>query len=886
MSDLFFSYSSQDHEIVHEMAQALEQVGYTTYCFRRHGVIGEKYAKREMEEISGCRAVFLFVSRHSVKSSEVEPEVNTALARKKPIIPLLVNIGEEEVAAAAPSWLLYFSKVTWARLSSVDEAKALVGKLVSGLIKEGIAPLNAPSQAPNQPTPGAAAAEVAANNTPTIGDSGKASLLPGPTRRNKVYLDLLHNPGPAPFGRDNAVGALDEAWQSPRTQIVTLIGEGGIGKTALIQRWLAGMAADHYRGADRVYAWCFYDPEGKNVPAPAEPFFHHALPWFGDNDVSGPHRARGARLADRMPGQRTLMILDGLEAMQDAAGKLQDEAMQAFLLALAQQNPGGLCVASSRLPLADLEVFHGQTVTPIELPPLSADDGVRLLRTLVKSGSDAELKEAAAAYGGNPLALTLLAGLLAGEFRGSHWKEVPLEQDQRVARLMASYDRICAGVERDLLRMLALFDGPADEDCLWALRKTKIGGLTDHVAKIERRAWNNAIYRLRKLRLIAEENAKQPKVLAVQPLVRRHYARHLQSEHRKGWQKAHRWLFDYLNENTKPEQPDALHQMMPLFEAVTHACRAGRHQEGWEVYWRRIRRGKDGFSALKLYAQGTDLEVLRNFFETPWDNPVAKLDAKVRAGVMSEAAFDLRLMGRLHEAVPPLEAGLDLHDALDDWESAAEDAGNLCEILLLLGDLDRADAFGRRGIAIAEKVGANCVAEDQATWAHVLFRKGDPRAAEVYNHADQACRAGDRLHTVMLVAHFTDFLLATGRVEDALNRARATVGDSDLRAEPEHHQGLAHLALARAMLFAERTAGAGVLAGAQSHLDQAFEHLRAAGFPELLLRWLLVAAELHLETDPAAAAVDLQKAIQIAARDGMQLYLADAERLLAESQKR
>ena len=93
---------------------------------------------------------------------------------------------------------------------------------------------------------------------------------------------------------------------------------GGVGKTALVKKWLIQMGADNYRGAERVYGWSFFSQgaaEGKQ--ASADEFVSAALKWFGDlNPTEGSPWDKGERLAMLVNKHRTLLILDGLEPLQ------------------------------------------------------------------------------------------------------------------------------------------------------------------------------------------------------------------------------------------------------------------------------------------------------------------------------------------------------------------------------------------------------------------------------------------------------------------------------------------------------------------------------------------------------------------------------------------
>ncbi len=60
------------------------------------------------------------------------------------------------------------------------------------------------------------------------------------------------------FGRADELQTLDDAWADAHTNVLSFVAWGGVGKTALVNRWLNQMELDNYRGAQRVYGWSFY----------------------------------------------------------------------------------------------------------------------------------------------------------------------------------------------------------------------------------------------------------------------------------------------------------------------------------------------------------------------------------------------------------------------------------------------------------------------------------------------------------------------------------------------------------------------------------------------------------------------------------------------------
>jgi hypothetical protein len=144
--------------------------------------------------------------------------------------------------------------------------------------------------------------------------------------------------------------------------VLTLVAWGGVGKTALVNKWLMQFARDNYRGAECVCGWPFYSQgaaEGRQVSA--DPFIAAALTWFGDSQMaesSASPLSQGERLAELIRQQRTLLILDGLEPLQNPppveTGCIKDPGLRALLRELARKNPG-LAVITTRLAVDDLK---------------------------------------------------------------------------------------------------------------------------------------------------------------------------------------------------------------------------------------------------------------------------------------------------------------------------------------------------------------------------------------------------------------------------------------------------------------------------------------------------------------------------------------------------
>jgi serine/threonine protein kinase len=453
-----------------------------------------------------------------------------------------------------------------------------------------------------------------------------ARLTPTP---KKISVARLPVTGSDVFGREEDIAFLDEAWANEEIKIVTIAAWAGVGKSTLVNHWLRRMAVDRYRSAELVFGWSFYRQGSSGETSSADEFLDVALNWFGDPDPRrGTAWQKGERLAKLVANRRTLLVLDGLEPLQNPPGRqegrLREPSLKALLRELAAFNKG-LCIIATRIPVADLTDYERTSALHRDLEQISTEAGVKLLRALGVKGEDAELRNASDAFAGHCLALTLLGSYLTDAYDGDiRWaKEVSerLAQDVRqgahARKVMESYQVwLGEGPEVSVLRMSGLFDRPADEKALAALLEPPvIGGLTESLTHLDSTEWRTILAKLRRAKLLAGEDLHNPGHLDTHPLVREHFGEQLRSQQTDAWKECNRRLFDYYRA-LAPPLPDSFREMEPLFLAVICGCRAGLFREALhEVYIPRIQRGKDSFAGNVLGVRGALLSVLAYFFE-------------------------------------------------------------------------------------------------------------------------------------------------------------------------------------------------------------------------------------------------------------------------------
>ena len=727
-----------------------------------------------------------------------------------------------------------------------------------------------------------------------------AKVSPAP---QTIHSDRLPTVNGGFFGRAAELKILDEAWEdsphpnpSPKgrgangTRIIQFIAAGGTGKTKLLRYWL-----DHTSDIPVLIAWSFYSQgSSEDKQTSATPFFSHAFAKLGSTrERFASEEDKGEHLAELLHGKRYVLVLDGLEPLQHASaamsGELKDKAIRQLLRQLAR-HPCGLCIITTRIALHELSDRDAPTVIRHDLQNLTVADGIQLLQSLGVKGSMAELGKAVREYGGHALALSLLGNVLRLRHQGDVRKRDTLtalvkptgSKESRYAfKVMQAYAEWFAGEpELALLHLLGLFDHPIGQDVLQMLWDAQIPHLT---AGIDEDEWLEAIASLREEHhLLSQHDGGGD--LDCHPLIREYFGGQLQTQQPQAWQQAHERLYGYYKALPEKELPETLEEMQPLFSAVAHGCAAGLHQRvAEEVYYPRVRREGDAYIVKKLGAVSDDLATVAHFFTTPWHTPAADLQEMWQAGVLNWAGFRLRALGRLREALEPMQANVEGFAKEEEWKSAAISASNLSELQLTLGDVAQAVESGARSSRYADQSGdmfhrmVNCT-----THADALHQAGDTTAAlALFREAEQLQQehqpAYPRLYSLRGF-RYCDLLLAQGSTAEVLERYEQWV-EWRQDGDPLLDRSLEYLTLGRAhlqQLSLPSTSGRGAGGEGLHWLDQAVAGLRAAGQQIMLPHGLLARSALHHHTrDFARARQDLQEVFDIADGSGMRLHLTD-----------
>ncbi|MEA2759319.1 MAG: hypothetical protein QOH65_1932, partial [Methylobacteriaceae bacterium] len=627
--------------------------------------------------------------------------------------------------------------------------------------------------------------------------------------RRSANIDLTGLPE-TPYerlvGREGELKCLDEAWADSKTNIVSLIAEGGAGKSALVNEWLKLLQAENYRGAKPVLGWSFYSQGSKERATAADEFLDWALKKLDIKIETTSASTKGDAIAEKMMQHRVLLVLDGVEPLQhglDAQlGQLKDQGLRSLLRRFAAAPPAqahGLIVLTSRLAVTDIARWKDGAAPVLDVEKLSDDAGAALLRDNAVWGTTNELKAAAHEFGGHPLALGLLASFLketqTGDVRRrDHIREFFADTDNprhdHARRVMESYENEWLAKQPVLLaimHMVGLFDRPANRRILFALRRPPIiKGLTDEIANLDDKQWQRAVARLRDVRLLSPKDPSASDDLDAHPLVREWFGDRLKQRNELAWQAAHGRLYEHLRDTTKEGKSPTVNDLTPLYHAIGHGCRAARYRETLDdVYVGRIcRRRADG--RIEFYARsrrgafGSDLAAISWFFERSYDKPVAALSAEDRGWVLSDAGSTLLAQGRIHEALLASRVALRASIEQKSWESSASRASNVSQFELLVGTVAAAVLTAEQAVSYADRsADVFLTIGNRGVLANALHAAGQGELAErILMEAEQ--RQQKRSPTYPLLPSvlsyvYCDLLLSRGRHVDALARAATTI---------------------------------------------------------------------------------------------------------------
>jgi hypothetical protein len=585
--------------------------------------------------------------------------------------------------------------------------------------------------------------------------------------KREFYADGMPGPIPLFLGRDEEKQQLDRWAEDANARVLVIVGPGGLGKTQLVNMWLAenNGADEPHHAFKAIFCWCFYTSP-KRLPVSHFEFFNRAIRFFervtGETKQVAPDD-RPAYLADLAARESFLIVLDGLEALQvrpigntadDEGEPLQPGSigrrfshLMWFLSAFQRKSRGKLLV-TSRQPVAGLQ--QEGMISVLQLRGLSGEDAIKVLRSQGVDGANPLLAQASDQLARHPLSLVLFGRALAWRHGGVpvgalriQISETRLEgggddDDHPIVRSYLKW--LSDSPELEFLQLLGFFGKRriAIDDLRSLMECESLAGITSHLRKrvyaeppsvntLDPNAFLKLIESLRGSGLLlhsadddgpdgarAEESTRIA-TYDCHPLLRSHFREELMRlEGGKYWLAGQSVLFDRYRQQVAGEAQNEAEALV-LYESIGYACEADRFAEAFDVYWTRVHHNTAVFSPPNWYAWerlglfADDLAALGSFYKNPWeefhDRAKRLLDLDQQTMIRFATAECLVRLGYTIESGHVIGAIRASLERREQYKLAAIASGWECERRLLLGDFDKAGAAGNQALEFAKRSG-------------------------------------------------------------------------------------------------------------------------------------------------------------------------------------
>ncbi|MEP7357753.1 MAG: toll/interleukin-1 receptor domain-containing protein, partial [Anaerolineales bacterium] len=209
MPDVFISHDTADRDLVFKLAQELEAAGISTWYYERDALPGVPHTSQTGDAIAAAQATLLVISVHSIRSYEVNTEVNWTYAEHKSFVPVLVGITWAQFALEKKPWQQLIGLSAGIE-ATPDNLPMVVSKIAKGLRQLEFAAASA-TEPPLTPSSSPGYGQV--QSPPTAAAQ--------PERKHNLPLQVTRF-----FGREHEVVQIIERLKENR--LVTLTGSGGV----------------------------------------------------------------------------------------------------------------------------------------------------------------------------------------------------------------------------------------------------------------------------------------------------------------------------------------------------------------------------------------------------------------------------------------------------------------------------------------------------------------------------------------------------------------------------------------------------------------------------------------------------------------------------------
>lgn len=576
------------------------------------------------------------------------------------------------------------------------------------------------------------------------------------------------------FGRNKELDFLNKSLSQPDINTIAFIADGGVGKTSLISNWLIELEKSNFLGFEKIILVSFYSQGAERRLNTTSYFLDEAMKYLELNSITNSSWEKGRIVGKALGKKNSLIVLDGLEPLQDydtySKGKIRDSGLLSMLISLTKSSLGK-CIITSRLSLPELKRF-GNKYFEKSLEQISTSTGVKILKNNRIKGIERDLESAVVDFGNHALTISLLSNWLyyhgqkdissIENFETQSTVQETTRNASIILRLFYNYYKADQKV-LNVLISLGLFNKPIEKSIL---------KLT-----LERDNIDSELIELRRKGLIYEESRNNDELVDCHPIVREYFDSVLDSDFHDKKKIYNTKLYKYYASVPSQKYPNSLNDLQPLFYAVEHACKAGDYVDAEkELHFDRINRKEKYYLTKSLGAFGIKLSIISWFFEKLWSKPVSNLDLSTRALLISDAGFYMRAyLGDYKRAENLINFGIQFHIEDKNYDEVIHNYTNLSEILLLQGNIKESITESNNGLELT----SNCKSTFQeeillGSLANSLRLIGNTeKALSYFKKAEdlQRIRSEKEFLYSLRGYLYCELLLDTNKIDEVIKRA-------------------------------------------------------------------------------------------------------------------
>lgn len=578
MSSVFLSYARKDgRDLALKLQADLINAGFDVWLDTSDIMGGDSWSTEIEQAIDDCNIVLALISTGSVASEICRAEHLRSLRKNRIVIPVRVHEG-----ADMP---LYLEALNYRDFADPNKYESSLEQVIKDLQMFGAegALVTAQKQRIRE------AMDIQRKEISEAGEQRREAQKRIVGQRLSDIIDHFQD-------RVQEQAVISELLSKPSTRVVSIIGRGGMGKTALASKIMADIETNHWPHIE----------DDIETPTPIDGiiymstntagislerlFINSAQLLGGEQEKElnttwvNPQldtQTKITRLLEALQSGNYVILMDNMEDLLTEDGAIADPDLVAFFDAALVTPSNTSLLITTRMPLKfsrQVMRFDNQVSLSEGLP---VEHGITMLRELDASGmaglgdaSDEELAEAVKLVHGMPRALEILAGILANDpFATIDEVLADFYQQEDVVNdlVRENYKRLETG-ERRVMEALAVFGRPVQVVAIDFLLENIAPGL--NVPAIARR--------LMQSHLVSVD--KRTKTASLHPIDKAFIYSQLPESGDDSRAKLERRAAAYYQQLAIPEADwHTLDDIQPQLFEFEHLVRAGDFQQAYEL---------------------------------------------------------------------------------------------------------------------------------------------------------------------------------------------------------------------------------------------------------------------------------------------------------------